>query len=146
MKISGKELIEDIRSTITTLLSDEIIRNDYISSNDEIDTTGTKQWPRVYIRWTDDGSLDINTNTAVLGFLFLDVSTSKTNKSKKDYEIKSDMVQAASKLFDNLIREDYFGEATPTLGYTPVSNAYDNGLSGIMMTVTFNLAKPCYNV
>ena len=146
MKISPKEIIETVESKISTVLSDEIVTYDYIYTDDQIDIDGTKNFPRIYFHWNEAGALNENNNSMVLVFMFCDVMESKTNSKKKDYEIKSDMMQAASKLFVTLSREPFFETATPSFSYQPFSQRGNNGLAGVQVTVTFALEKPCYNV
>lgn len=143
MKISAKEIIESVESKIDTLLSGEIVQRDYVYSNDQIDTDGQKDFPRVYYWWNNDGQLNENYNTVVLGFIFCDVMGGKTNSLKRDYEIKSDMLQLASRLFDNISRDPFFESANPSFSYTPFSDRFENSLSGVQVNVTFAIEKPC---
>jgi hypothetical protein len=147
MKISAKEIIETvITQTNSLLIPDQIVRIDYVQSDDQVDTDGNKDFPRIYFNWSDAGTLEENFNTITLDFLFCDVMASKTNSKKYDYEIKSDMMQAASKLFDNLSREEFFQNANPTFTYNPFSNRFNNGMSGVEVSVTFVVSKPCFDV
>lgn len=146
MKISPKEIIETIESKIDTVLDGLVVAKDYVYTNDQIDTDGRKDYPRVYYWWNDAGALADNHNTMVMGFIFCDVMGGKTNSLKRDYEIKSDMVQAASKLFDNLSRDPLFPSFNQSISYDPFAGRFSNDLSGIQLTVTFAIEKPCYNV
>jgi len=144
MKISAKEIIEAVEAKIdSNLLSDYIVQRNYVYSNDQIDTDGRKNYPRVYYWWNDSGALNENYNTMVMGFNFCDVMGGKTNSLKRDYEIKSDMLQAASILFDNISRDPFFEGANPSFSYDPFSDRFENSLSGVQVTVTFAIEKPC---
>ncbi len=144
MKISAKEIIESVESKIDSLLiQDYVIEREYVYTNDQIDTDGKKNFPKVYYWWNDAGSLNENYNTVVMGFVFCDVMQGKTNANTRDYEIKSDMLQAASRLFDNISRDAFFENAQPSFSYDPFSNRFANGLSGVQVTVTFAIEKPC---
>jgi len=146
MKVSPKEIIESIEAKIGSVLTDEIVKYDYVYSVDQIDTDSKKDYPRVYCAWNESADLNDNYNSVTLAYYFCDVMFGKSSSIQRDYEIKSDMLQAASKLFDDLSREEFFQSATPSISYTPFSNRFDNGISGVEVTVTLALEKPCYNV
>lgn len=144
-KISAKELIEAVEAKIDSLLiaNKYLVKRNYVYTNDQIDTDGLKDFPRLFYWWNDSGSLNENYNTVVLGFVFCDVMTGKQSELKRDYEIKSDMLQAASILFDDLSRDPVFDAFGTSISYTPFSDRFANGLSGIQASVTFSITKPC---
>lgn len=146
MKISPKEIIETIESKITTVLSSEIVTYNYVSTLDQVDIDAKKNFPRVYFNWSSSGSLNENNNTVVITFMFVDVAEGKSDSVKRDYEIKSDMLQAASKFVDNLSREELLPDFQYAVSYDPLSGRYNNGLSGIQFSLTFAIEQPCYNI
>lgn len=148
MKNSLKELKEGIETLIDSLLVDEgqIESYEYIASNDQVDISKVNQFPKIYIVADQGITLEDTYNSIQMKFIFCDVMQAKTNSVKYDLEIKSDMIQAASKLFDNLGREEYFADAFPSIALEPFSGAYNNGLSGVEATVTFAIEKPCFSV
>ena len=141
---SLKELVEGIQDIVEFSLSDEIKKCVYTFDFGQ-DTRKAKDFPALFILSDQNGTIGENTNTVSLTMRFCDVSLSSNNSESKDKEIKSDMIQAASKLFDLMQVEGYF-DGDLSIAYSPFDNELNNGLSGIDCTINFTLEKPCYNI
>lgn len=138
IRVSVKELIEGI-ATIVEERIPEIITVKYTGIPN---TEKAKEFPQLFIFLDNNVTIDENINTVPLTLWFVDVQISQSLEWRKDYEIKSDMIQAASKLFDILQNEGWLDSVNVTL--TPLTSDMQDGLSGMQAIPTFNLQKPCY--
>ena len=141
-KYSLKQIVEDVIDVITNN-SVNIQTVEYVEIF-EYNNAKAKDYPKVLMALEESGELGDNSNTANVTFLFIDVMGGRLNQTQRDYEIKSDMQLEASMLFDKLQSEGYI--INLPISYDPITGFYDDKLSGVTCTVTFNLAKPCYEV
>lgn len=144
MKISIKELIDSIIDIADTNL-EHIVRTQYVMSLEGIDIRKAKDWPAIFILLDTPAQLLENTNAIPISFYFLDAAIARKDQVISDLEIKSDLMQSASKLFDLLeVNGIKFQALAESL--TPITADFNDGLSGWSVTATFNIAKPCYEV
>ena len=139
MKISSKEVIESVIELTNNLMIDYLPGGaEYLS---KLEFTG-KDFPKLFVFYQEAAQIQQQTNNVRLTFRFLDVVGGINNKWRRDYEIKSDMEQAASLLIDLL--QSYNVLVSPIdESYQPVYATYGDELSGIEMSVTFPIMKPC---
>lgn len=139
MKSSSKEVIESIIEIVETSLTNYLQGGcEYLS---KIEYTGN-EFPKVFIFEQNAGQIQQQANSCSITFRFMDVAESLNNKQRKDYEIKSDMTQAASLLIDYLQRDGVLVVDTDT-SFEPVYITGGDGLSGIELTINFPIMKPC---
>ena len=139
MKSSSKEVIEDMISIVENQL-----QNYFAGGAEYIDKIQfqAKAWPKVFIYNESASTIEQNRNTVNLTVNFLDVGESLNNKTKLDYEIKSDMEQAASLFIDYLIEYEILTSYS-NITFEPVTITGGDGLSGGFMTLSIPLEKPC---
>lgn len=144
MKISIKELVESIIDLADNNL-DHIVRTSYVISADDIDIKKAKDYPALFMLLDTTATVSENSNIIALSFYFIDAVVSQNDSYLKDLEIKSDLMQEASKLFDlmqtNGIRFDALD-----ISLSPFSGRFNDGMGGWSTTVNFNIAKPCFTV
>lgn len=143
MNISLKEIAEGIIDVVNESI-DELVTAEY-TFEFIYDSKKAKEYPKLSIIANQNITIGERTNTIPLLLRFSDVAVGKNNTPLKDKEIKSDMIQAASKLFDILQTKGYFdGELSLTA--EPFDHELNNGLSGIDVIANFVTEKPCYEV
>ena len=143
MNISLKEIVEGIKSEVADKipeLKEVKYTFDFWQNRD-----GDKNFPKLYLIANENVTFGELTNTIPLTMRFCDVSRAKDKSEQLDLEIKSDMIQVASKLMDILQEKGYFN-GDLNLSAIPFDNELNDGLSGIDITPDFVLKKPCYNV
>lgn len=143
MNISLKEIVEGIIDVVDSDI-EEIVLAEY-TFDFQFDHKKAKDYPKLSIIANQTITIGENTNTIPLLLRFSDVATGRQNAILRDKEIKSDMIQAASKLFDILQTKGYF-EGDLTISLEPFDNELNNGLSGVDAIVNFIAKKPCYEV
>ncbi len=143
MKNSLKEVIEGIQDLVENNIP-ELKRVDYTFDFSQ-DVEKAKDFPALFIVSNQNFTIGENTNNVPLLLVFCDVAGGRLTDAEKDKEIKSDMIQAASKLFDLMQADSYFnGEVS--VNAQPFSYGLNNALSGIDCIVDISIEKPCYNV
>lgn len=139
MKSSSKEVIESIVEIVNNQMQDYLAGGaEYLS---KLEFTG-KTFPKLFIFNSEAAQLQQQTNNVRLTLRFLDVAEGINNKWRRDYEIKSDMEQAASLLVDLMQKLDILVSAIDEASQ-PVYSSMGDGLSGIEMSITFPMLKPC---
>lgn len=142
MKVSLKELVVLIKETIAAKMP-EIVSFDFLPP--DLNNTVRKEFPKVYFYTQEAFTLQENTNIVPLYFRFCDVMYGANNAWERDLEIKSDMLQAASKLFD-LVEFQEVITGRINVSALPFDNDLNNGISGVECTVNFILEKPSHLV
>lgn len=139
MVVNFKELIEGIEEYVTTYLPGI----QFVEYNYDVNREG-KQYPALFYFWDQDGQIGENVNTATVTFIFCDLD--KVNGGNKpDHEIHSECITYASQLMDYLQRNNFFGGELG-INQTPFTGRYNNGLTGVSISVPLILTKPGYNV
>lgn len=143
MKNSLKEAIEGIQDLVASSVP-EIKKTLYtFDFNQDIDKA--KDWPCLFIVGNQNFTIGENINTIPLLLVFCDVVHGRQSAAERDKEIKSDMIQAASKLLDLMQSDGYF-DGEISVDAQPFSYGLNNALSGIDCIAPIVIEKPCYNV
>jgi len=143
MKISLKEVIEGIQDLVETSVP-ELKRALYTFDFSQ-DTQKNKDYPALFIVSNQNFTIGENVNTTPLLLVFCDVTGGRLNDIDRDKEIKSDMLQAASKLLD-LMQVNGYIDGDISVDAQPFSYGLNNALSGIDCIVPITIEKPCYEV
>jgi len=144
-KVSLKEIIEDIITIVSEEFTDsELVAAEY-TFNFAPDNAKAKDFPRLFLIANENITIGERTNTIPITMRFCDVVGSRNNAIDKDKEIKSDMIQAASKLFD-ILQDRSFFDGDLTISLAPFDYEMNNSLSGVDATPNFFTDKPCFNI
>ena len=133
-----KEVIEETIRIVEEEMQPYLVGAEYIS---KVEFTG-KKFPKLFLFLANGGTIQEFSDSATITFMFVDAVVSMKAQQQMDYEIKSDMLQAASILVGKL-RDQGILLNNDDITYNPNYAFGGDGLSGIVCDITFNLDKSC---
>lgn len=135
---SAKQVIEETIRIVNEEMSAKLVGAEYLS---KIEFTG-KQFPKLFIFMANASTIQQFSDNVTLTLSFVDVVVTTKDQQRYDYEIKSDMIQIASELIHRLRLAEVL-TSTDDITYNPNYAFGGDGLSGIVLDVTFPLDKTC---
>lgn len=138
MKRSSAEVINSSIEIVDTHMSDYLVKAVYDTTSSGSD----KDFPCLLMFQNEAATSQASYNQFNLTFRCLDVAEALNNKKRMDYEVKSDMMLAASIFLDYLVAEGII-ESRADIQLQPITISEGKGLSGIEFSLTIPIFKPC---